>query len=287
MRACAVVVLNVVVGALMAGCGSSKGGGGKDAAAMPDGGQDKQAASDSTGDLPGDGRDAAATDARDAAPDSGADAPGDTAQDVAAQDLGAADAVGDTTAGGDAIDAAATDVAAPMPVTVQYSGQVVTVAGTPLGFDSTVRLAPVSGSFTYDLNVQDATPTDPQRGLYRHAGSSRFTFNVSGHVVTGSNSAIVEIEDLPGADTFRFLDGQQNDGATRVMKLDGTDRPALVLTIAITDSSGTALTSDHEPNPFPFTDAGDAGITHVPHTFAIDDGFGNSLLMQLDSMTQQ
>src|SRR5262249_30886098 len=150
------------------------------------------------------------------------DAPGDSAPDVTAMDLAAADAAtdppADTTVGADA----AADAAGPMLVTVQFSGQVVTVAGAPLGLDNSVRLAPVTGSFAYDLRITDNTPLDPTRGRYLHAAyaPSQFTFNVSGHVVTGSGLAIVDIENFPGADTFRFRDGPQNDGVTRIMKLD-------------------------------------------------------------------
>jgi hypothetical protein len=287
MRAYSLVVVSGLVGAIAAaGCGSSEELGKKmDATTTPDVVVEHQPAADGGSDRGGAG--GTTTDARDAPPESGSDAPPDLAQDLAA-----ADAIEDATASVDvATDAA--DAAGPALVTVQFSGQVVTVAGTPLGLDSTARLAPVSGSFAYDLRVPDSSPTDPLRGRYLHGGTfqSHFTFNVSGHVVTGSGSAIVETENL-NPDTFRFRDGQQNDGATRIMKLDGTDRPALTLLIAITDSSGAALTSDAEPNPFPFTDSAvDGGISHIPHTFSISDGTSdagtNTLLMQLDSMTQQ
>jgi hypothetical protein len=167
-----------------------------------------------------------------------------------------------------------------MLVTLQFSGTVQTVAGTPLGLNSSVRLAAVSGEFAYDLRIADQNPTDPQRGLYPHNGSSLFTFTVSGHTVIGSGLARVEVEDL-NPDTFRFRDGQQNDGVTRLMKLDGAGDPSLALTIAITDGSGAALTSDKLPDPFPFTN-----ITAFPHTFSLQDS-GGTLLMQLDAVTMQ
>jgi hypothetical protein len=184
------------------------------------------------------------------------------------------DAATDGEAG--AVDALA-DAAAPRLVNLQFSGTVQTVSGTPLGLDSSARLAAVTGQFAYDLAIIDALPADPQRGRYLHNGTSVFTFTIGAHTVTGSGLAIVEIEDL-NPDTFRFRDGQQNDGVTRVMKLDGTGVPSLVLTIAITDSSGAALTSDVQPNPFPFTN-----ITAFPHTFSLQDS-GGTLLVQLDSI---
>ena len=79
--------------------------------------------------------------------------------------------------------------AGPMLVTLQFSGTVQTVAGTPLGLDSSARLAPVTGQFAYDLRIVDASPSDPQRGRYLHNGSSIFTFTVAGHTVTGSGLA--------------------------------------------------------------------------------------------------
>ena len=66
--------------------------------------------------------------------------------------------------------------AGPMLVTLQFSGTVQTVAGTPLGLDASARLAPVTGQFAYDLRIADANPSDPQRGRYLHNGSSVFTF---------------------------------------------------------------------------------------------------------------
>jgi hypothetical protein len=167
-----------------------------------------------------------------------------------------------------------------MLVTLQFSGTVQTVAGTPLGLNSSARLATVSGEFAYDLRVADQLPSDPQRGRYLHGGSSIFTCTVSGHTVTGSGLARVEVEDL-NPDTFRFLDGPQSDGIPRLMKLDGAGAPSLALSIAITDSSGAALTSDKQPDPFPFTN-----ITTFPHTFSLQDS-GGTLLMQLDSITMQ
>ena len=62
------------------------------------------------------------------------------------------------------------------------------------------------------------------------------------------------------------------------MSVDGVGNAALVLFIVITDTRGVALSSDAQPDPFPFTN-----ITSYPHTFSIQDG-GGTLLMQLDSI---
>jgi len=229
--------------------------------------------------------------AGEARPDASADTPTDIRRDIrpeAAAEGGATDAGADTPLDSPAVQDASDDTsgdagadAGPLLVSLQFSGTVQTVAGTPLGLDSSARLAPVSGQFAYDLHVGDSARTDPLRGRYLHFGTSQFTFTVSGHTVTGSGWAIVETENL-NPDTFRFRDGQQNDGVTRIMKLDGVDAPALVLLIAITDSSGAALSSDVEPDPFPFTN-----IASFPHTFSITDGSdggSSTLLMQLDSI---
>jgi len=283
MRALAVCIACVIASSL-AGCGASEtlpkpdaaiatdGSGGRDAVDAVDDARD--AGTDGLTDGPADqARDVIATDAQDAA-DVAPDAPaGDVAAEDAAPD-GALDA--SLEAGSDApVDAG------PLLVTLQFTGTVQTVAGTPLGLDSSVRLASVSGLFAYDLRVGDNNPLDPTRGKYLHNGTSQFAFTVSNHTVTGSGLAITEVENL-NPDTFRFLDGQQNDGVTRIMKLDGAGDPALALSIAITDTTGAALTSDAQPDPFPFTN-----ITAYPHTFSIQDGTTGTLLMQLDSIVMQ
>jgi hypothetical protein len=208
------------------------------------------------------------------------DANADDAVD-AASDVGS-DTVAD--AGGEP------EAAAPRLVTVAFTGKVVTVAqapdaGMPLGFDSTVRLAPVSGSFTYDLRIFDSEPADPLRGKYQHDGTSAFSFAIKGHTVAGSAKALVETEDL-NPDTFRFLDGPQADTIVRTMKLDGADAPALKLVIAITDGAGAMLTSDALPDPFPTIDIANKNNFNISHTFSLQDN-GGTLLMQLDSLVNQ
>jgi hypothetical protein len=192
---------------------------------------------------------------------------------------GAQDAPSDTVTDGDV------EAAPPKLVTVAFSGQVITVAGNPLGFDSTVRLEAVSGSFTYDLRLADDLPNDPKRGKFWRGGTTAFTFTVKGHTVTGSGLSIVQTEDL-NPDTFRFLDGDQNDTVTRIMKLDGADAPKLKLFLAITDDTGAMLTSDALPDPFPMVDiANDGGFT-IAHTFSLMDD-GGTMLMKLATLVNQ
>jgi hypothetical protein len=293
MRATA-IVLCCAAGLLAAGCGGGSSTGGH-----PDAAADVATGSDGAG-----GRDAGADAARDAARDgtaTGGDARDATAGGDAARDVGAdvaadtaadapADVPADMAPGSDGGGDAGAD-AGPALVTVQFTGTVQTVApspgqdgsapGVPLGL-GVARLASVSGSFTYDLRVPESTSTrsDPTRAIFLHSGTSQFTFTVGGHTVTGSGDAIVEVENL-NPDTFRFRDGQQNDGVTRTMKVDGVADPSLVLFFAVTDESeaGGVLTSDAEPDPFLFP-ASD------PLTFSLSDS-GGSLLMQLDSLVMQ
>jgi hypothetical protein len=287
----------VVVLALLAGCGG--GGGAKPK--KPDGGTDAKG-SGAAGDLGSNGgaggSGGVAGDAAGGAGGSAGDAAG--ASGSAGGAAGAAGGAGGTAgadAGAGARDAAdatpdaVTDAAAeveaapPKLVTVAFSGQVETVAGTPLGFDGTVRLEAVSGSFTYDLRLVDELPTDPKRGKFWRGGTTAFTFTVKGHTVTGSGLSIVQTEDL-NPDTFRFLDGNQNDTVTRIMKLDGADAPKVKLYFAVTDDTGAMLTSDALPDPFPAVDiANDGGFT-ITHTFSLSDD-GGTMLMKLSTLVSQ
>jgi hypothetical protein len=258
------------------------------------------------------GADRRGTDGAAEAPDAARDVPADASRDQipeAAPDIardvprdgGPGEAVADAAAEPGPADGRSTDAAADAPladtgadvalppdsaadlgpvlVRLSFTGKVLTVAGSPLGLSSSVINMPVSGSFAYDLRVPDDKPTDPQRGLYKHYGTSQFTFVLAGHTVEGSGNAFVETEDNLPPDTFRFRDGfQLNDPIVRIMKLDGVDAPSLVLLIAITDTTGAMLSSDAEPNPFPTVP-----FPSTPHTFSIDDG-SSTLLMQLDSL---
>jgi hypothetical protein len=251
-------------------------------------------ASDAGSDATADARDGGADAPRDTghdAPDGGApevradaaaDAPTGDGPGDAPADAGAADAPADAPdATADARDAAdaAPEVWVPMLVTVDYTGTVATVAGTPLGLDSTIRTAPVSGSFSYDLRSGDSDTT-ASRGTFACAGGCPFTFTVGTHTVTGSGMPVVQTENNLPPDTFRYNDGGNlHDGITRIMKLDGTDDATLALGLSITDSTGALLASDALPNPFPTVD-----LTKVNVTFSISDS-GGTLLMQLDTLT--
>ncbi|HXU80973.1 MAG TPA: hypothetical protein VN914_06220 [Polyangia bacterium] len=225
------------------------------------------------------GVDAAAADLTPPGAEAGADASADlappppdaaTAPDAPVPDAAAPDV------GGGADNAGPADLPPPRPVSLAFTGAVATVAGTPLGFDGTVRTAPVSGSLTYDLRTLDQRPADPKRGRFEHGASSAFTFKVMGHTIEGSGWAIVQTEDLD-PDTFRFIDGPQGDGVPRVMKVDGAPAPKLKLSIAITGGNAF-LQGDGLPDPFPTID-----IAHTPHTFSLEDD-GGTLLMQLDAL---
>lgn len=178
--------------------------------------------------------------------------------------------------------AATPDAAPPITVIMQFTGKVVTVAGTPLGFDSSVREAAVSGTFGYHLGAIDETPIDPKRGTYRYGQGSVFTFKVMNRSVEGSGRAVIDVENFD-PDTFRFRDGKMLDPLDRFMKVDGVVVPELRLTIAITDETGAMLTSDALPNPFPTL-----AFPKTSHTFALKDGPNgeNALLIQLDSLTK-
>jgi hypothetical protein len=251
-------------------------------------------ASDAGGsDAPADARDGGADAPRDTGHDAAdgatadvrADAQNDGSRDVPA-DTGAADAAADAPdAAADGQDAAVTADAAPevwvpMLVTVDYTGTVATVMNTPLGLDSTIRTAPVSGSFSYDLRSGDSDTTST-RGTFACAGGCPFTFTVGTHTVTGSGMPVAYTEnDIAMIDTFRYDDGGNlHDGITRIMKLDGTDDPTLQLQLSITDSTGALLASDALPNPFPTVD-----LTKVAVTFSISNS-GGTLLMQLGTLT--
>jgi hypothetical protein len=165
------------------------------------------------------------------------------------------------------------------PTHVSFQGTVVTVAQMPLGLDSSVRSTPVSGSFSYDPCAAQALPNDPQRGRYPAAGIA-LSLSVAGHALSGSGMAYVEVEDL-NPDTFRFEDGVRPlDTTIRVMTFDGQAAPKVSASIAITDASGAAFSSNALPAAFPLLN-----IASYPHTFSVSDP-GGTLLLQLSSMTQ-
>jgi hypothetical protein len=167
-------------------------------------------------------------------------------------------------------------------VTVEYSAFIATVAGNPFGLDASARLAPVSGSFTYETSTPDTLPGDPLRGEYPHKAGGGFTAEFLGLVMTGSATPLVQVENFT-TDVFRYVDG----GSGRVMSLGGVPNPNLGLFIAFVDSFGAAFSSDALPSTFPFAQPplGGPPVT-FPHTFTLTDGNG-TLLLQLSSLTQQ
>jgi hypothetical protein len=291
-------LIGVALVAMLAACGGGTGG------KKPDGGKDGSGAGDHPVEAPGEG-DAPADLGMDGAIDAGADAPaGDTGGAAGAGGAGAdagdapAAEAGDAPtaevsdahhAAADVVTDAGPEAPAPRIVTVAFTGKVITVAGTPLGFDGTVRTQPVTGSFSYDANLGDSLPGEPLRGKYlgNGNGTTAFTFMVMGHSVKGSGKAILETENM-SSDTFRFLDGPQiGDPLVRTMQFDGADAPMLTLFLAITDDTGAMLTSDALPDPFPMVNiANKDGGFDISHTFSLADA-GGMLLMQLDTLVNQ
>lgn len=162
-------------------------------------------------------------------------------------------------------------------VTVDFTGELATVSGTPIGLDGTARTSPITGSFTWNTGVTDALPDDPQRGSYYHHSGSAFTLTVAGLTVTGTAKAHLEVEDL-NPDTFRYEDGPLFDDETeRPMKVDGEVVPDLELWFAMSEDVGTTFANDHLPATWPFAEL-------EPHTFSLSDDAG-TLLFQLDSIT--
>ncbi|HNC95971.1 MAG TPA: hypothetical protein PKW90_07595 [Myxococcota bacterium] len=167
----------------------------------------------------------------------------------------------------------------PLPVTLSFEGTIATIAELPLGLDDSWRESRVTGSFTYDLTMDD-TSGDILRGDYRHFHNGAFTLNVAGRVVTGTSSPTVEIENLD-PDTFRFLDQAiLGTFGAESMQVDAVDHPDLTVSFAVTDSSGAAFRDDALPVTFPMLD-----IATYPHTFAVEDD-GGTLLLQLSQMLQ-
>jgi hypothetical protein len=193
-----------------------------------------------------------------------------------------ADADGSSSAdadGGSNADAADASLSCP-PVVLAYQGWVATVANSPLGLDASVRESGVAGTVAYLPCVPDTDP-NPQRGVYPHPFGGDFTLSVGGLTVTGSGKPLVQVEDF-NPDTFRWRDGKiPLDPVTRVMNVNGMPAPDVEVTLAITDGSGAAFTSDALPTRFPMLN-----ISSYPHTFSVQDN-GGTLLMQLSTMTQQ
>jgi hypothetical protein len=187
------------------------------------------------------------------------------------------DADSDTDTDSDSDTDSDTDTVPTETVTVTFAGTVITVSGTPLGFDDSVRTTPVDGSMSWTAPGTDEDDT-PDRGEYHVAGS--FTLNVGGRVVRGSGSPEIQVEDL-SPDTWRYVDGSQVFAEhPPTMKVDGTADPSLGVWASFTDETGTLLTSDDLPTQFADLDP-DALVI----TFSVDDD-GGTLLLELSSMAQ-
>lgn len=176
-------------------------------------------------------------------------------------------------------------------IQVNYTATIQTVSGTPFGYDSSIRLEPVTGSFTYDTSTPDAAPLDPRRGNYPHTAGGGFTANFRTTTVTGSATPYVQIENLQffgfKIDTFRFIDGPRIVGpAGGIMSVDGTPDASVELAIAMTDSVGNAFANDSLPTTFPFAQPPLSNPSpNFSHTFSLRDR-GGILLLQFDSLAQ-
>jgi hypothetical protein len=197
----------------------------------------------------------------------------DTGEDTDTDDTDEPDDTGDTD---DTADTGGDDVT---PFTVVFTGTAVTVSGTPLGFDDSIRDTPISGSFTWNVARRDVEEDNADVGIYDHIGDGAARIVVGGRTVEGSGSPRLEVENFDGADTFRYVDGASVGGDRfRQMTIDGEGDAALGLWTAFTDSTGAALASDAVLTTWPFPE-----ITSLPHTFALEDA-GGTLLLQLTTI---
>jgi hypothetical protein len=156
---------------------------------------------------------------------------------------------------------------------------VVTLSGSPLGLGEEARGSPVAGSFTYDLAVPDARPSDPMRGEFDHAaGGGPFELSVGGRTVTGSGRPVVSLE-LYG-DTFRWVDGAELLEA-RVASVDGAEDRSLSLSLQLNPLGFDAFATDALPPELPF--AGRAPGEDFLMTFEVSDAAG-TLLVELESL---
>ena len=164
-------------------------------------------------------------------------------------------------------------------VQLAFVGTIVTVSGTPFGFDASVRESAVSGWFRYDLRTADTDTEEPRRGTYPHTGGGGFELLVGGRTVAGTWRPVVEVENFD-ADTFRFVDGADIfEDPPRVMTLDGIADGTIGTWLAITDGTGAAFPDDTLPDPFPML-----AISTYPHTFSVSDAAG-TLLLQLSALS--
>jgi hypothetical protein len=169
------------------------------------------------------------------------------------------------------------------PVTIGFTGSVVTVAGNPFGLDATVRTTPVSGAFTYDLGEGDEEGTDPMRSTFDHqGGTAPFTITAGGRTITGSGNPVVSLN-LYGGTTFRWDDGAGalgTPGVDRICAVDGTDDPEISIGLSVTGTGAVVLADDALPDPFPWVGVDLQDDTAI--TFSVEDA-GGTLLMRLET----
>ena len=170
-------------------------------------------------------------------------------------------------------------------VSLDYVATVKTVTGTPFGLTLPLGTE-VRGFFTYQTTAADSNAS-VQRGDYVHNPGSAFAARLPGTTVTGSGMAFLQVEDLT-SDTFRFIDGPEILNRAGTMLRDGNADSSIALSLAITDTSGTAFANDSLPTTFPAKLGAFTGA--VPpdpaHTFRLADGSG-SVLFQFKSLVQR
>lgn len=156
-------------------------------------------------------------------------------------------------------------------VKLVYTATVATVAGTPFGFDTTVRNATMTGYFLYDTSTPPVPPPGTTSNNFDQAlPVAGFYGVVNGVKFRGSNIEQAQMV-LGPPDTFRIIDGPDAQHPGRILSVNGVPNAAATLFFAIVNQTSVSSTpSLPAVFPFPWTDA---------HTFALADSNG-TLLMQ-------
>lgn len=154
-------------------------------------------------------------------------------------------------------------------VTVEYEAEARTVTGMPFGIE-VPRLTVVRGSFTYDSNTSDKSPTDPMRGSFGPVGGWDFRAEFIDKVITDSGMATATTN-LFGH-TLAFNDGGNKSGRG-IMRINDTPDASVEFGLAITGAAKD-LPTDQLPANFTFNPP----PSGAPHTFVLKDQFGTMLL---------
>lgn len=137
-------------------------------------------------------------------------------------------------------------VPACQPIEVAFVGTVTSV-DAPLATSAQLG-EPVEGSFSYDPEAPDATPTDPVFGDYPNAVTD-FAVSIGGGAAitaTSSNGGVHVVNGGPNGDEIRF-ETSSADGLTGPPIAALPDGVIAFDLLRLADASGTALTSDALP----------------------------------------